>query len=286
MLIQGEESDVQNALKQCSCLSTLRKEILELLRRPSSKLPCSAEDLASLGTRAVEIDELEDVIKGQWPHREERQALHKKMLQCGIDSPQALSKALSTKASGKCPLNDILSDSGYKTLRPQTVSELVANLESRARQCIETIEEGSRPVLVTAPHNIFLQRDGQPPHMMEEYTTLIAQRFASQLGGTCLTWSRSEQYRSELAWSLARHLGLNDKDGDLGALLDPRNRDPNYLSADELAQNLWFRQMSKMAEQWRETLGRSRPILHIDVHGCKDPPCTPSHLTVGAFKNR
>jgi hypothetical protein len=116
---------------------------------------------------------------------------------------------------------------------------------------------------------------------MEEYTTLIAQRIARQLSGACLTWSRSEQYRSELSWSLARHQGHGDKDGDPGALLDPRNRDPNYLSAEELTQNLWFRQMSRIAEQWRETLGRARPILHIDVHGCKDPPCTPSHLTIG-----
>jgi hypothetical protein len=126
-----------------------------------------------------------------------------------------------------------------------------------------------------------LRRDGQPPHVMEEYTTLVAQRLARQLHGTCLSWSRSEQYRSELSWSLARHQGNDETEGDPGAFLDPRNRDPNYLSAAELTQNLWFQQMSRLVEQWRETLGRGCRTLHVDVHGCKDPPCTPSHLTVG-----
>ncbi|CAJ1335356.1 unnamed protein product [Effrenium voratum] len=40
--------------------------------------------------------------------------------------------------------------------------------------------------------------------------------------------------------------------------------------------------MARIADQWRHTKdGGLRPTLHIDVHGCRDPPATPSHLTVG-----
>lgn len=281
MLMRGQLPSVQAALRRCSCVSSLRKEIMDLLRHPSSKLPCPAEDLVSLGASAIEMEELEDVIRVQWGNREDRLSAQQKLLRCGIDSPQALLRSLSSRGAGRCALNDFLEDAGYRMLKAQTMAELVADLEVRVRQRIELIEEGSQPVLVTAPHNIFLRRDGQPAHVMEEYTTLIAQRIARQLHGTCLSWSRSEQYRSELSWSLARHRGHDDTDGDPGEFLDPRNRDPNYLSADELAQNLWFQQMSRLAEKWRETLGRGCRTLHVDVHGCKDPPCTPSHLTVG-----
>lgn len=32
---------------------------------------------------------------------------------------------------------------------------------------------------------------------------------------------------------------------------------------------------------WRTNLGQSAATLHLDVHGCRDPPSTASHLTVG-----
>ncbi|CAE8587293.1 unnamed protein product, partial [Polarella glacialis] len=114
-----------------------------------------------------------------------------------------------------------------------------------------------------------------------EYTTLIAQRLARTLGGTCLCWSRAEQKRSELLWCLARI--RRGEGGDFSSFLDPRNRDPNYLHTEEVLQNPWFRQMCRLAERWREhnTDGDVRRSLHVDVHGCRDPPITPSHLTIG-----
>jgi len=256
----------------------LHKEVVELLRRAASDLPCDAEDLAALGERALALLELEDVVGRQWPSREERKAVHRKLLCCGIDSPQSLLRSLSSRSAGRCSLNDSLDEAGFKCLLPETIAELTADLETRIRQRVEVLDEGRRPVLITAPHNIYLRRDGQPPHVMEEYTTLIAQRLARTLYGTCLTWSRAEQRRTELLWFLSRHCG----DGsEAGAMLDPRNRDPNYLTPDEVLQNPWFKHMAKIADQWQGPSGQNKPTLHVDIHGCKDPPATPSHLTVG-----
>lgn len=280
-LLQAAPAGAISALRHCKDASALRKEILELLRRPPSALPCPAEELVCLGESAIETEELEEVVRSHWPDHKEGKATYRKLMLCGIESPQALLRSLTSRAPGRCYLNDMLADAGFRVLRPQSVEALHADLEVRVRQRMEVAEEGSRPILVTAPHNVFLLRDGQEPHVMEEYTTLIAQRLARQLSGTCLSWSRAEQYRTELLWFLARHQGHSEKDGDPGVLLDPRNRDPNYLSAEELTNNQWFQQVSSLADAWRDSLGHERPLLHVDVHGCRDPPFTPSHLTVG-----
>jgi len=63
--------------------------------------------------------------------------------------------------------------------------------------------------------------------------------------------------------------------------LDPRNRDPNHLLTTEVAENYWFKTMLNTAQCWRQSLGEDAATLHVDVHGCRDPPHTPSHLTVG-----
>ena len=66
-----------------------------------------------------------------------------------------------------------------------------------------------------------------------------------------------------------------------GFLLDPRNRDPNFLATSELQKNAWFQQIRKLSETWSLKFGIDLEMLHVDVHGCQDPPNTPSHLTVG-----
>merc|ERR1712070_1026309 len=119
-------------------------------------------------------------------------------------------------------------------------------------------------------------RDGWTPHLVEEYTAAIAQVLTKKLLGTSLMWTPAEQRRVELLRTLAKKSGAKS-----GSLLDPENRDPNYLSTAELAENSWFKQMLSTATSWRSTLGHSVSILHLDIHGCKDPPSTPSHLTVG-----
>jgi len=148
--------------------------------------------------------------------------------------------------------------------------------DTSVRPRSELVIEGDRPVLVTAPHCICLLRDGHRPHLVEEYTSAIAKAIAKQLGGTSLRWTSSEQRCSELLRSIGKRC-----DDTTGMLIDPRNRDPNYLSAAELATNPWYQQMLSTAMCWRELFGQAKPTLHVDVHGCRDPPGTPSHLTVG-----
>lgn len=142
---------------------------------------------------------------------------------------------------------------------------------------------GQRPILVTAPHSMALLRDGQAPHLVEGNTAEIAGGIAEYLGGSCLTWSLSERRRTELLWRLSKR--VNQQRGALdirdGHLLDPRNRDPNFLATGELNQNLWFQQMSKALQRMQTPDGRYLETLHVDVHGCQDPPNTPSHLTIG-----
>ena len=38
------------------------------------------------------------------------------------------------------------------------------------------------PVIFTAPHNIFLRRDGKPDHKPEDYTSFLAREFAGTAG--------------------------------------------------------------------------------------------------------
>lgn len=284
-LLQTVHPNLHHLIKRTSGISGLYKDMVDVLRRPiiggdaDAGLPCKAEEIAMLGERFVELEELEDIIRRQWPNAEDRYAAYYKFLRCGIESPQTLLSTLSRKVSGRSVLNDLLEKAGFKTLRDETLTDLLRSLDARVRR-IDLTEEGTRPVLVTAPHNIYLQRDGHPAHVMEEYTTLIAQRLARQLGGCCVSWSRAEQHRSELLWFLAKRRTTGDDWGS-GVLLDPRNRDPNYLLIEEVLENPWYRHMLEAAEQFRRSSRRGQGLLHVDVHGCRDPPHTPSHLTVG-----
>ncbi|CAE7868799.1 glcK [Symbiodinium necroappetens] len=279
-------------IRRSGGLTQLTKDILEMLRRApgggdstSSQpgpgpeaLPGEPEELVALAEQALALEELEDSMQLKWS-RDDRDAAYQRLVQCGICSAQALLTALNDRSAGKCRLNQMLEEGGCRALKAEAMVWLAEQLEVRARQRIEVSVEGNQPILLTAPHNIYLRRDGQPPHMMEEYTTLIAQRMARHLGGTSLSWSRAEQKRSELQWCLAR---LRCEAEDFSSFLEPCNRDPNYLLNEEVAQNPWFRQMARFADKWRHAKeGHLRPLLHIDVHGCRDPPATPSHLTVG-----
>jgi hypothetical protein len=111
---------------------------------------------------------------------------------------------------------------------------------------------------------------------VEEYTAAVAQGLTQYINGPSLMWTSAEQRRVELLWGIAK------KGGTRGCiLLDPRNRDPNYLTTVELANNAWHQQMLSTAASWRGKFGQHVSMLHVDVHGCRDPPHTPSHLTVG-----
>jgi len=236
------------------------------------------DDIAAAAERALQLEEFEDYFRSSWPRRSDQKMVMRQMVVSGIDSMSSLQSCV--QGSGRLKLGEVLSQMGARGFEAETLEELQRDLDVRRHMRCELTEDGDRPILVTAPHNIFLSRDGQPSHAMEEYTTLIAQRISRQLGGSCLVWSRSEQYRSELNWFLAKKKGLCKVSGDYGLLLDPRNRDPNYLTTNEVLDNPWFREMSQQASKWSSS-SSSSGLLHIDIHGCKDPPCNPSHLTVG-----
>ena len=144
------------------------------------------------------------------------------------------------------------------------------------------LQLGNQGILVTAPHSLALLRDGQAPHLKEGHTAEIAFGIAKHLDSCCLTWSFAERRRTELLWRLSRK--INEQRGEMqnGQLLDPRNRDPNYLATGELQLNTWFQQMAQALEHCQKmTFEEQQEALHIDVHGCQDPPSTPSHLTIG-----
>ena len=163
------------------------------------------------------------------------------------------------------------------------------------------LQLGQQAILVTAPHSMALLRDGQAPHLKEGHTAEIAYGIAKHLDCSCLTWSFPERRRTELLWRVSKRINeQRGEEGQLGQLLDPRNRDPNFLATGELHQNTWFQQMTRALEHiqshdqlnpWTSTFiedmernhgnGRKLKTLHIDVHGCQDPPTTPSHLTIG-----
>lgn len=59
--------------------------------------------------------------------------------------------------------------------------------------------------------------------------------------------------------------------------LDANNRDPNYLRTEEVCSNEWFMKMLEARGLWRE----HKRTLHLDLHGCKDPPHHTAHLNIG-----
>ena len=104
---------------------------------------------------------------------------------------------------------------------------------------------GAEPLIFTAPHAIYLQRDGKPDHKPEDHTGYLAEALAQEVGGSCITWSSREVARSSRT----------------GAP-NPSNRDPNYLLRHELEKNPWN-------DLLRACCGRWPPwsCLVVDLHG-------------------
>mmetsp|Transcript_33018 Transcript_33018/g.60882 ORF Transcript_33018/g.60882 Transcript_33018/m.60882 type:complete len:562 (-) Transcript_33018:34-1719(-) len=124
------------------------------------------------------------------------------------------------------------------------------------------------PILFTAPHSLFLHREGHSHHVPEYYTARLARNFASAVGGASLTWAEEEE---------GRILKLHELTGDP----DPTNADPNFTNSDNLVNSPWTRKLREARELFRE----GEPCLHVDVHGCRDPgpdSADPiAHLIVG-----
>lgn len=151
--------------------------------------------------------------------------------------------------------------------------ESATNLEEKLRFSEEEDDDltyimGSH-LLFTAPHGIFLERDNNPVHLPESYTSSLAHMFATAVGGSSLTWS-------------PRIINQINK---TKRAPDPLLRDPNYLLPSEVRKNVWNRALHRHIRRCSDhgcitsvdfiSRGRKgtsrvhhlRPMLHVDVHG-------------------
>lgn len=260
----------------------------------------SEKRLLEIGHRTIELISLQDLLKSTaprfWRGNANRTSMHKLFILSGCYQAELVHQELvgQVGSADTLPrdaashrLNLCLRNLGLNLLTHDETLHLRGKARDQSgKACL--VQSGLKPLLVTAPHNIVLIRDEKPPHRMEEFTTNIAERMANTLGGSSLTWSRREQYRSELRWAVVKRRGWMDLPGNDSGLLDPSNRDPNFLATDEVYDNEWFQKMLSISDQWSNQDGcryfnrKGRPVLvHLDVHGCKDPPHHEAHLNIG-----
>ena len=170
---------------------------------------------------------------------------------------------------------------------------------SRRRRCA-----GGVPALFTAPHGIFLRREGEGVHKPEEWTTLIATQMAKVVGGISMTWCDAERTQSRLTrrpngtnrdpncvepsevleynWGrlLARHASRTAAGDDSGESHEEGGgnaRDDDPESSLETREDREQRVTGRRAEEEGEEDGDRRrrrrwmECLHVDIHGRRDP---------------
>jgi len=158
---------------------------------------------------------------------------------------------------------------GYgQTLPSDITSWLRAVVDERRlemRGFPESPPNTTHRILFTAPHSLPLRREGHKAHLPETYTGDLARYFAQSIGGVFLTWKKEENERA---------LDYYKTKGEP----DSTHMDPNYTPCTKLHDSSWTRNLHEM----HGLFGLSRPCLHVDLHGCKDPgPAGGSHLVVG-----
>lgn len=110
-------------------------------------------------------------------------------------------------------------------------------------------------------------------------TSSLALELAAALEGSALCWSREAQWHTELRFSVGQRRKAAGAPDAVAEALDPANRDPNFLLPEELPTNAWFQKLRAWAgEHGAEGTGC---VLHVDVHGCQDPPRHPAHAMLG-----
>ena len=105
-------------------------------------------------------------------------------------------------------------------------------------------------VLFSAPHTIFLRRDGHRDHLKESTTRLVATECARYAAGSCLTWSAMQT----TIWA---NSGMSDR----------ANRDPNYLHRSELGGDPFHSAIRAFCGAAR---ARGSAVVHFDIHGRRD----------------
>jgi len=251
------------------------------------------ESLLGVGYRTIELLQLQDIVEAAEIRLTNRRGslakVHRALILAGACGPALLeelmaptdAELLATAAS--CRLNACFSNMGLGLLSKDTA----VVLRSRARLFLGKAckqEYGVHPCMVTAPHNILLMRKRRPPRLMEESTTCIAERVGKRLRGCSLTWSRRQQFRMELKWAIMKQRGWCDLPGNESGLLDPSMRDPNAVPAATAAKSEWRCTMAGVLQGWRklpDPCVSYKRSLHVDIHGCQDPPKHTAHLNVG-----
>ena len=111
------------------------------------------------------------------------------------------------------------------------------------------VRAGTLPLVVTAPHAIFLSRDDAEVHQPESLTGWLCDSLATSLRAASITWSPAEISRSSQTRAP-----------------NPQNRDPNHLLESELATNPWNAALADLLRRWPRF-----SCLLVDIHGRRDP---------------
>jgi len=284
--------DLQGLRKEVNCRILPEKKRSDRKRKKpggqgtqGSAFPFPREEksLLALSDRILELERLKRLVCLHVPYEKEYAEVLEKLLGKGVDSVSALAQhSLDNLQLGLG--QDCLESLGVllDEAKRQAGEDEVGRIARRS----EMIQYGRSPFLVTAPHNIFLRRDGCTPHMREDFTSVIAQRLAQELDGTAMCWTRLEQWRSETFYALGHRRIADQGQKSTNEALDPTNRDPNYLRVQELHGNPWHCGLKEFARQCRQVSKTAQ--LHVDVHGCQNPPVYPTHMVVGlgAFRRR
>lgn len=242
---------------------------------PPHPLPESEELLLHIADRVLDIFELRHVVRDLASQERESRVVAKELYSRGVDSVSAL-------ASTRLFL-DGMSESSVALLKKL---EKVAKLRAeegpaeRIDRYSEVLSFGGSPLLMTAPHNLFLRRDGEKPHMREDFTSFIAQEMARHLEGKAICWTKPTQWRTETRYAVGVSRRESVGKCAVSEALDETIRDPNYLHENELGANAWFRSL-RASVQSQASVSRDGFALHIDVHGCQGPPVHPAHMIIG-----
>lgn len=118
---------------------------------------------------------------------------------------------------------------------------------------LEASVSSQQTFLFTAPHCVRVKREDSV-HARERYTGEIAKGLAEHLEGSFVIW--------------------NGYDDDVNAK-EPRNEDPNFLTASQSEKSVWVAELKKF---WKTGLQKK---LHIDVHGKKNKKKGPQTLDIG-----
>ena len=176
------------------------------------------------------------------PGKDAERAMHK-FREAGLSSSDLLNKRFDD-------VNDKIRQNANVALRRTLGKDSLNALRGAIRvRRLDARPAREASVIFTAPHTLLLHRDNGIPHVCEDYTGTLARRFAEIVRGGFVTWAEHERARVKV---------LPEP--------DRTNRDPNYLTNEELLESPWFHALHSGRRN-----GQGRRWLHIDLHGMRGP---------------